>query len=172
MLLLLHLGTLDHSLDGRECAAANDQDDTDCGVERNGLAEHNQADEQSDRNLPVGDGAVVHCRQVAASDQQAAQSDRTANDPQQHGTHPVEGREMNLGDPVGLARSHADNVHQDSDNTCTDNGEDEVVHTTSGGVSILAVAVEEHGSAIEHAGQQAEDVANHLLREFRSGGPG
>ena len=77
---------------------------------------------------------------------------------------------MNLGDPVGLARSHADNVHQDSDNTCTNNGEDEVVHTTSGGVSILAVAVEEHGSAVEHAGQQAEDVANHLLREFRSGG--
>ena len=77
---------------------------------------------------------------------------------------------MNLGDPVGLAGGHANDVHQDSNNTCADNSEDEVVHTTGGGVSILAVAVEEHGSAVEHAGQQAEDVANHLLREFRSGG--
>ena len=89
LLLLLHLGTLNHSLDGRECAAANDQDDADSSVERNGLTEHDQADEQGNGNLPVGDGAVVHCRQVAASDQQAAQCDRTANDPQQNSTNPV-----------------------------------------------------------------------------------
>ena len=76
---------------------------------------------------------------------------------------------MNLGDPVGLAGDHTGDIHQDSDGSRTDNGKDEVVHTTSGGISILTIAVEEHGRAVEHAGKQTEDVADDLLRELRSG---
>ena len=46
LLLLLHPRTLNHSLDSRECAATNDQDDADSSVKRNRLAENDQADEQ------------------------------------------------------------------------------------------------------------------------------
>ena len=39
--------------------------------------------------------------------------------------------------------------------------------TTSRGVGVLTVAVEEHRSAVEEAGSQAEGVAETLLRELR-----
>ena len=74
---------------------------------------------------------------------------------------------MDVERPVGHARvDAAHGVQDDRDNTGADHGEEEVPHATSGGVGILTIAVEEHRSAIEEAGGQAEGIADALLREL------
>ena len=167
LLFFSHLASGKHALDRGDSAAADDENATENRVNRQGLAEHDQTHEDGHGNFPVRNGAVVSSRQVAASHQQEAQSHRTADDPQKQGTDPVECGEVDVESPVLHAGVCTERVQDDGDNTSAQDGEDEVPHTTSRGVGVLTVAVEEHRSAVEEAGSQAEGVAETLLRELR-----
>ena len=68
--------------------------------------------------------------------------------------------------PVLHAGLRAQGVQDDGDEASAQHGEDEVPHAASRGISILAIAIEEHRQAVEQAGQQTEGVAHALLREL------
>ena len=118
----------------------DNEQSTDHPYGRELLSPDEQAAQNGDRTLPVGDRRVLNGRQVAPCNDQESQREQAADEEEGYCPHPVGGGEGGNAVP---------RTQDDGHDQRRAGGPEEVPDTAYNRVHVLAIAVEEHRQAVE-----------------------